>query len=198
MFLKRFLIFLAIAAISLVFYSIFFGSLKNVIWPLSPKDTASIELNNLKLEVKYNRPSKRERDIFGALVPFNRVWRTGANEATTFSTNKDLLIQNMSLPEGKYTLWTVPMEDSWKVMFNSKQYKWGVNENMEPMWDPNYDVIELEVPAQTIKTTVEKFTIAFDNKIGELKLTMAWDNTLIEVPLQLPLAAQKNSLKTKN
>ena len=91
----------------------------------------------------------------------------------------------MSLKEGKYTIWTVPMENTWKVMFNSKLYKWGVNEKMEPMWDPNYDVIEIEVPIQKIKTVVENFTIAFDNTTGNLKLTMAWDDTKIEVPLEL-------------
>ena len=69
-------------------------------------------------------------------------------------------------------------------MFNSKQYDWGVNEKMEPMWDPNFDAIEIEVLKQSIDETVEKFTIAFDNKTGNLKLTMAWDQTLIEIPMQ--------------
>lgn len=179
--LKRILIFLSIAAIALLLYSVF---VENIFSPrLSPKDSATISLNDLELKVEYNRPSKRERDIFGALVPFNKVWRTGANEATTFSTNKDLRIKGMPLPKGKYTLWTVPMEDSWKVMFNSGQYQWGVNEKMEPMWDPNYDIIELQVPTQKINGVVEKFTIAFDNTTGNLKLTMAWDDTLVAVPI---------------
>ncbi|NNE32907.1 MAG: DUF2911 domain-containing protein [Winogradskyella sp.] len=179
--LKRLLIFLSILAIGLLVYSVF---VENIFSPrLSPKDVAELKLNDLELEVEYNRPSKRERDIFGALVPFNSVWRTGANEATTFETNKDLMIDGMLLKKGKYTLWTVPMQNSWKVMFNSKQYEWGVNEKMEPMWDPNFDVLEIEVDTQKIDTTVEKFTIAFDNKTGDLKLTMAWDNTLIEVPI---------------
>ena len=81
---------------------------------LSPKDSRpKITLNDLKLEVEYNRPSKRERDIFGALVPYDRVWRTGANEATTFETNKDLLIDSMvakvreNIPYGPYR-WKIP------------------------------------------------------------------------------------------
>jgi hypothetical protein len=179
--LKRLLIFLSLVALGLFLYSVF---VENIFAPrLSPKDTAKIELNDLNLIVEYNRPSKRERNIFGALVPYNKVWRTGANEATTFETNKDLIIDGIVLKKGKYTIWTVPMEESWKVMFNSKQYKWGVNEKMEPMWDPNFDVIETEVPSQKLETTVEKFTIAFDNKTGNLKLTMAWDDTLVEIPL---------------
>lgn len=179
--LKRLLIALSIIALGLLIYSVF---VENIFAPrLSPKDTAKITLNDLDLKVEYNRPSKRDREIFGALVPFDKVWRTGANEATTFQTNKDLMIDGMLLKKGKYTLWTVPMKNSWKVMFNSKDYKWGVNEKMEPMWDPNFDVIELEVSKQDIDETVEKFTIAFDNKTGNLKLTMAWDQTLIEIPV---------------
>jgi hypothetical protein len=181
--LKRILIVLSIIALGLLLYSVF---VENIFAPrLSPKDTAKITLNDLNLKVEYNRPSKRERDIFGALVPYNKVWRTGANEATTFETNQDLMIDGILLKEGKYTLWTVPMENSWKVMFNTKQYEWGVNEKMEPMWDPNYDAIEIEVKKQDLDEIVEKFTIAFDNKTGNLKLTMAWDQTLIEIPMQI-------------
>ncbi|NRD19890.1 DUF2911 domain-containing protein [Winogradskyella eckloniae] len=180
--LKRLLIILSILALGLLLYSVF---VENIFSPrLSPKDTAEIALNDLKLKVEYNRPSKRERIVFGALVPFNQVWRTGANEATTFETNKDLLIDGMVLKKGKYTIWTVPMQAQWKIMFNSKQYDWGVNEKMEPMWDPNYDALEVVVPSEQIDETVEQFTIAFDHKTGNLKLTMAWDNTIIELPLR--------------
>ncbi|NRR91979.1 DUF2911 domain-containing protein [Winogradskyella undariae] len=181
--LKRLLIILFILALGLLSYSVF---VENIFSPrLSPKDSAKISLNDLDITVEYNRPSKRDREVFGALVPFDEVWRTGANEATTFETNKSLMIDGIELRKGKYTIWTVPMKDSWKVMFNSKQYEWGVNEKMEPMWDPNYDALEIIVPAQQLDITVERFTIAFDNKTGHLKLTMAWDNTFIEVPIDI-------------
>ena len=180
--LKRLLIILSILALGLLLYSVF---VENIFSPrLSPKDSAKISLNDLDLKVEYNRPSKRERDIFGALVPFNEVWRTGANEATTFSSNKDLIIDSILIKKGKYTIWTVPMDKSWKVMFNSKQYDWGVNEKMQPMWDPNYDVMEIEVPTKLLDEIVEDFTIAFDNTTGKLKLSMAWDRTKIEVPIE--------------
>jgi hypothetical protein len=180
--LKRLLIILSILALGLLIYSVF---VENIFSPrLSPKDTAKISLNDLDLKVEYNRPSKREREIFGALVPFDKVWRTGANEATTFTCNRDLMIEGMLLKKGKYTIWSVPMEKTWKVMFNSQQYKWGVNEKNEPMWNPNYDVIELEVSTKLLDVTVEDFTIAFDNTTGKLKLTMAWDSTKIEIPIE--------------
>ncbi len=181
--MKKFIYLLIIVVIGVLGYQ-FFTKTGLFNKPLSPKDTAGIEINDLDLKVVYNRPSKRNREVFGALVPFNKVWRTGANEATTFETNHDLLINGIKLPKGKYTLWTVPMEDKWKVMFNSKQYDWGVNEKMEPNWDPNYDVVEVEVPAQKLDKTVEQFTVAFDNTTDDLKMTMAWDNIKIEVPLK--------------
>ncbi|NNK88500.1 MAG: DUF2911 domain-containing protein [Flavobacteriaceae bacterium] len=151
---------------------------------LSPKDTVEFKLNDLKLEVFYNRPSKRERLIFGGLVPFNQVWRTGANEATTFETNQELKINGDILPAGLYTLWTIPGEEQWTVIFNSKQYPWGVDEAMKPMREPDYDVLEVQVPALVLDTVVEQFTIAFDNSTDNLSLTMAWDKTKIAVPLK--------------
>ncbi|MCB4809397.1 DUF2911 domain-containing protein [Tamlana sp. 62-3] len=180
--LKRILVFLSIVALGLLLYSVF---VENIFAPrLSPKDTVKFELNDLKLKVFYNRPSKKNRAIFGALVPFDQVWRTGANEATTFETNKNLEVNGMPLAEGKYTLWTVPRDSVWTVIFNSKQYAWGVNAQMQPMWDPNYDVLNIDVPVQKLNTTVEQFTIAFDNSTDNLFLTMAWDDVKISVPLK--------------
>jgi len=109
---------------------------------------------------------------------------TGANEATTFETNKTLQLNGVPLPAGKYTLWTVPKDSTWQVLFNSKQYSWGVNEEMKPMWDPNYDVVNIEVPVEKLNHAVEQFTIAFDNSTDHLFLTMAWDDVKIAVPLK--------------
>jgi len=134
--------------------------------------------------VIYSRPSKRDREIFGNLVPYDQVWRTGANEATTFETNKALKIGNDSLPKGKYTLWTIPNDTAWSVMINAKQYKWGVDETMQPMRIPDFDVITYSAPVQHLNKPVEQFTIAFDNSTDNLSLTMAWDVVKIVVPLK--------------
>ncbi len=180
-FLKRVLILLSIIALGLFAYSFF---VENIFEKrLSPKDTVEFKLNDLKLEVFYNRPFKKGRDIFGGLVPYNQVWRTGANEATTFETNKPLNIKGLPLPAGKYTLWTVPKDSVWTVIFNTKQYSWGVNSEMKPMWDPNYDALDIEIPTQKLDTIVEQFTIGFDNSIGRLYLTMAWDDIKIALPI---------------
>ncbi|MDD7887244.1 DUF2911 domain-containing protein [Flavivirga sp. 57AJ16] len=181
-FLKRILVLLSIIALGLFLYSIF---VENIFSPrLSPKDTVEFKLNDLKLEVFYNRPYKKNRAIFGALVPYNKIWRTGANEATTFKTNKNLEIQGLTLPIGKYTLWTVPKDSTWTIIFNSKQYAWGVDSEMKPMWNPNYDVLNIEVPVHKLSSTVEQFTIAFDNSTDNLFLTMAWDDVKVAVPLK--------------
>lgn len=181
-FLKRMLILLSLITLGLFLYSTFVEDL--FAKRLSPKDTVEFKLNDLKLEVFYNRPFRKEREIFGALVPFNQVWRTGANEATTFKTNRPLLVKGMPLAAGKYTLWTVPKDSTWNVIFNSKQYSWGVNAEMQPMWDPNYDALNIEVPVQKLGNHIEQFTIAFDNSTDNLFLTLAWDDVKVAVPLK--------------
>jgi hypothetical protein len=181
-FLKRIITILLVIAVGTFAYSYFGNNLFNK--RLSPKDTVEFKLNDLKLEVFYNRPSKKGRDVFGALVPFNKVWRTGANEATTFETNKPLKIGNDSLKAGKYTLWTIPNDTVWNVIFNKKQYSWGVDLEMNPMRQPEFDAINLSVPVEQIKSTVEQFTIAFDNSTDNLSLTMAWDDIKVAVPLK--------------
>jgi len=180
--LNRLLILLSIIAIGLFIYFYFVEDIFSK--PLSPKKTVSFKVDDIELEVFYNRPSKREREVFGALVPYNQVWRTGANEATTFETNQALKVGQDSLPAGKYTLWTIPNDSTWNVMFNSKQYAWGVDMEMKPMRKPRFDVINIEVPVQKIDTSVEQFTIGFDNSTDNLSLTMAWDDTKIVVPLK--------------
>ncbi|WP_027125545.1 DUF2911 domain-containing protein [Gelidibacter mesophilus] len=182
-FLKRLLIILAFVAVGLFLYSYFVEDIFSK--RESPKDVVKFELNDTKLEVLYNRPSKKGREIFGALVPYDKVWRTGANEATTFNTNKTLIVDGISVPKGTYTLWTIPKDSIWKVYFNTKQYPWGVDEQMRPMREPKYDLLEVDVPVIPIDSTVEQFTIAFDNTVDILKMTMAWDHTKIEVPLSI-------------
>jgi hypothetical protein len=173
---------LVLVAISVFVYSVLNDGLFKK--PLSPKKIVSFKVDDIELKVFYNRPSKRNREIFGALVPYNEVWRTGANEATTFETNKALKVGNDSLPAGKYTLWTIPNDSTWHVMFNNKQYSWGVDMEMKPMREPEFDVIDIEVPAEKLDTPVELFTIGFDNSTDNLSLTLAWDDTMVVVPLK--------------
>ncbi len=151
---------------------------------LSPEDTSVFSEDSLKMEVVYNRPYKKGREIFGELVPHGEVWRTGANEATTFSTNKDILVDGSPLPSGTYTLWTIPNPDTWKVIFNSKMYPWGINLEKKASRDPNFDVLIIEAPVIKVQDTLEQFSIYFEKANDLVLLNLAWDNTKITLPIK--------------
>ncbi len=147
----------------------------------SPEDTVVYDQGGLRMEVFYNRPGKKGRVIFGGLVPYGKVWRTGANEATTFETNKDLVIGGTALPAGKYTLWTIPGEAEWTVIFNKKMYSWGVDWNSQPSRLPEHDALRVVVPVEHGTAPVELFTIAFQS--APLGMTLDWDDVRITVPM---------------
>lgn len=149
----------------------------------SPEDMSVYSENDLTLEVVYNRPFKKGRKIFGELVPYDEVWRTGANEATTFSTNKDIYVDGSLLEKGIYTLWTIPKPQSWKVIFNSKMYPWGINMEKKAYRDPAYDVLVLEQPTSTLKDTLEQFSIYFEQANELILLNFAWDDTKVTLPI---------------
>lgn len=150
----------------------------------SPEDTITYKQGGLELNVFYNRPYKKEREIFGNLVPYNEVWRTGANEATTFETNRDILVDGSLLKAGKYTLWTIPKEKSWKIMFNSKMYPWGINLDEEAYRDPRFDSLVLERPVEKTNSNLEQFTISFERSGEFVNMILAWDNTSVSLPIK--------------
>ncbi|MGI0108304.1 DUF2911 domain-containing protein [Salinimicrobium sp. WS361] len=164
---------------------------KNNTKSYSPEDTVEYNSGDLHLEIFYNRPYKKNREIFGGLVPYNEVWRTGANEATTFTTSKDILVDGSSLPAGTYTLWTIPMEDSWKVIFNSEMYPWGITADKLPSRVADYDVLTIEIPVRKLKNPIEQFTIIFEEQRKFINLNLAWDQTLIRVPIRDPETLQQ-------
>jgi hypothetical protein len=149
----------------------------------SPAATATYDKNGLKIEVAYSRPSKKGREIFGQLVPYDRVWRTGANEATTFSTNQELHIGGKALPAGKYSLWTIPHADRWQVIFNKRMYPWGINMEGEASRDAAEDALEVTAPVEQTAKVVEQFTInVVDRTVPTLEFS--WDRTKVSVPLK--------------
>jgi len=148
----------------------------------SPEETASYNINGYGIEVFYNRPYKKERKIFGGLVPFGRVWRTGANEATTFETNKDLNIGGDLLPAGKYTLWTIPEAEHWTIIFNSKQYSWGVNRSGVTR-EPEHDTMQVRSLTSSTTEVIEQFTIQLEDQNSKPVLTFSWDQTKVSLPL---------------
>lgn len=148
----------------------------------SPEVTVEYKRNGTEISVFYCRPSKKGRTIFGDLVPYGEVWRTGANEATTFTTNKDLIISGKTLPAGKYTLWTIPQKDKWSVIFNSKMYDWGVSFGGVASREAAADVLQVEVPVEALGAVQEQFQISFDAVTPAMVL--AWDKTKVTVPFE--------------
>ena len=155
----------------------------------SPAKTATLELNGSSLEVDYSSPSKKGRDIFGELVPFGKIWRTGANEPTTFTTTEQIKIIDKPLPAGRYSLWTIPNKDSWKVIFNTEVPKWGVTriDGDQTTHETKHDFLTVEIPVQNLEKPVEEFSINFDslevNQKEQHFLSLAWDKTKIMVPI---------------
>lgn len=151
----------------------------------SPEEQVKFENADLSVQVVYNRPSKKGRVIFGELVPYGKVWRTGANEATTFETNKDLSFGDKVLKAGKYTLWTIPGEQKWTVIFNSETGQWGVGFNGEANRNAAKDVLSVDAPSVTIEKEFEQFTIAIEKSGEDMELTFIWDKTLVVLPFTL-------------
>jgi hypothetical protein len=148
----------------------------------SPEEEVFYSAGDLTLKVFYNRPFKKNREIFGALVPYDQVWRTGANEATTFETNKTITIEGKKLNPGKYSFWTIPDSTTWTVIFNSQSGQWGINHKGEANRDPALDVLSIPVHAVKQKRVFEQFTIAFEKVGEEAEMVLLWDNTVVAIP----------------
>ncbi|WP_271765085.1 DUF2911 domain-containing protein [Aquimarina algiphila] len=151
----------------------------------SPEEIVTHTAKDATFTVFYNRPYKKDREIFGKLVPYNQVWRTGANEATTFTTDKDIFVDGTTLKAGTYTLWTIPNQKSWKVIFNSQEYGWGVNMDGTSKRDPAFDALIVEVPTQPLLNIIEQFSIYFENANEFTILYLAWDRTAVAVPIKV-------------
>lgn len=149
----------------------------------SPQETIEYKQDGYAIEVTYSRPFKKQRVIFGGLVPYGQVWRTGANEPTTFSSETDLYIAGQVLPSGKYTLWTIPNSTKWEVIFNSGHPGWGIDFNGESSRDPKLDVVNVTARAQRNFMVLEQFTIEIDQQPPHLSL--GWDFTRVDIPLKL-------------
>jgi hypothetical protein len=148
---------------------------------LSPRDSTILYLEGKKLMVDYGRPSMRGRKIMGGLVPWDKVWRTGANEATTFRMDTNLVIgPDVPLQKGAFTLWTLPSEKSWKLIINKETGQWGTN------YRESQDYARFDLKVENLDKPVEKFTISLEktgNTSGVLK--MMWENTLVSTPFRI-------------
>lgn len=146
----------------------------------SPLAVVTMKYENTYIKVTYSQPHKRGREIFGGLVPYGQVWRSGANEATEITITGNVLFGNDTLQAGTYSIFTIPEKDKWTIIVNSQLGQWGAYNYHEKS-----DVMRVELPVQKIKEVVyEPFTILFEQKNSIAELVMLWDDTKVALPIQ--------------
>lgn len=144
----------------------------------------------IDVSIEYSQPLKRGREIFGSVVPYGQLWRTGANGCTTIFTSQDLTFESGTLPRGKYALYTVPGEAVWMALFYTDTSNYGLPRR----WDNNAVALSVKVPARLSEQVAEMFSIVIEQKSHfEAELKFAWDRTRVSVPFQVP--TQRNALE---
>jgi hypothetical protein len=151
----------------------------------SPKGYIKQTVGLTDVEVTYSRPGARGRAVFGNLVPFGKLWRTGANENTIINFGDDVVIDGKTLKKGKYAIYTIPKIESWEVIFYLSTDNWGLPEN----WNDAYVALRTTVKEDALPTPLETFTIGInglDPNFGYLD--MAWENSHVALKFEVPTA----------
>lgn len=147
---------------------------------LSPRKSAEHTFaDGKKVTIDYGSPSIRGRKIMGDLVPYGKVWRTGANEATGFVTDTNLAIGGTSVPAGKYTIYTLPNENSWQLIINKQTGQWGT------VYNQPQDFARIPLKMESLSSPVEQMTFSFE-KTGpdSANLVLEWEKTKLSVPVK--------------
>ena len=143
--------------------------------PLSPPAKASVTIGAATITIDYAQPSMRGRKIMGELVPYDKVWRTGANAATTLKTTAALEIGGTLVPAGTYTLYTLPGEKGWKLIINKQTGQWGLE------YKPEMDLGRVDLKLEDLPSVVEQFTIKIVPTGNTGMLRLEWDKTAASV-----------------
>lgn len=146
----------------------------------SPTAIAKVKHADTYVKITYGQPYKNDREVFGNLVPYGEVWRTGANEATEITTTRDILLSGKEVKAGTYALFTIPGEENWTIILNNELGQWGAFE-----YDESKDELRVEVNPITTRQTSEVFIIQFDEvQKDSTAIIMKWDKTEIQIPLE--------------
>ena len=141
---------------------------------------------NHAIRIDYGQPHARGRDVAGGLIPYDGVWRTGANEATAFTTEVDLEIGTLRVPRGSYTLYSFLTRDGWRLAVNRQTGQWGTQ------YDPEQDLARIPMRVTRLREPVEQFTISLDpGKNGSGELALLWENTRASVPVAVKAAGRR-------
>ena len=145
----------------------------------SPAASATCDLGGGKtIKTGYSSPRMKGRKIYGSLVPTGEVWRTGANEATTFVTSGDVVVGGKSVPAGSYTIFTIPNADRWTLIINKKTGEWGIPYKYE-----SDELARVDMKVSKLPSPVEDFTIAYDKSATGCLLRMDWETTQASVDI---------------
>lgn len=147
----------------------------------SPHAEVTASLGGKKVTVSYGRPYVKGRTIFGALVPWGEVWRTGADEATTFTTEADVVVGGLKVPKGEYALFTIPTEKSWTLVLNKTAKQWGAFK-----YDVKQDLGRVPMTFASAAKPVEQFVIELVPAGKQLTLKLSWDKATASVAIAQP------------
>ena len=148
--------------------------------PLSPRKSAEHTFaDGKKVTIDYGSPSIRGRKIMGGLVPYGKVWRTGANAATGFVTDTNLTVGGTNVPAGKYTIYTLPNENNWQLIINKQTGQWGTEYNQ------SQDLARIPMKVESLNSPVEQMTFSFEKTGADsANLVLEWEKTKLSVPIR--------------
>jgi hypothetical protein len=156
---------------------VFFALISSFAFAQKPAASPAITTESANVKITYGQPSKKDREIFGKLVPFGEVWRTGANGATEVTFKKDVKFGGASVKAGTYSLFTIPAKDEWTIILNSELKQWGAY-GYDKVKDKN--VASIKVKPLNNEASLEKLTLTAEDS----QITIAWDMTSVKIPLK--------------
>lgn len=153
----------------------------------SPSSKIEQKVGLTDVTVEYSRPGVRGREVFGSLIPYGKMWRTGANKNTMISFSDDVVVDGQTLKAGSYAIFATPNETSWEVVFYSDTNNWGTPQK----WDDSMVTAKTTIEASKMPMLVETFTITFDNLTSSsAELSFMWENTMAKVTFEVPTDAK--------
>lgn len=146
---------------------------------LSPKIKTTQQVGLANFTFEYGQPSAQNRKIFGSLIPYKKLWRTGANASTKFTVDRDIKLSGNPIPPGTYGLYTIPGKKEWTIIIHKNSKLWGAGG-----YNKENDLLRFKVPSTLLKDTLETFTIHFENfNTNGADLVIAWENTKVKIPV---------------
>lgn len=159
---------------------------------VSPASEVEQMVGLTEIEIEYSRPSMRGREVFGNLVPFGKVWRTGADNSTKISFDTDVIISGKTIQSGTYSIFSIPNKESWEIILYSDVELWGVPRD----WSENKIVFSSMFDVKKLKksNTVETFTISFNDLTNnDVNMSISWENTSVDIKIEVPTRSMVES-----